>query len=216
VNYSLVAGTALAGSDYVAASGTLHWGTFDVSQQPIVVTIANDSIAESPEAFIVRLSNPSPGASIVNGDASVLIVDDDELFPALGAFPNDWTTPAAAAAGWSVSNEAGAFEGAFSLRSDAVGDNEAAQVEMSRAFAAGNVAFRVRVSSEAGFDFLRFYVDGVKVAEWSGTTNTAWQAFSTPVTAGTHTLRWSYEKDGSASLGTDAAWLDAVTLPGTP
>ena len=26
------------------------------------------------------------------------------------------------------------------------------------------------------------------------------------------TLMWSYEKDGSASFGQDAAWLDAVTL----
>ena len=47
----------------------------------------------------------------------------------------------------------------------------------------------------------------------SGITNTAWQLFSTPVTAGVHTLMWSYEKDGSAAFGQDAAWLDAVTLP---
>jgi len=26
-------------------------------------------------------------------------------------------------------------------------------------------------------------------------------------------LTWSYQKDGSASLGSDAAWIDAVTMP---
>jgi hypothetical protein len=216
VSFATVAGTALAGSDFTARTGTLNWGAGESGTKTLSIVIANDAIAESPESFIVRLGSPSAGASITNGDATVLIVDDDEAFPALGAFPDGWTTPAAAAEGWSVSNEAGAFEGAFSLRSDAIGDNEAAQVEVARTFAAGSVAFRVRVSSEAGFDFLRFYVDGVKVAEWSGTANTAWQQFATPLTAGAHTLRWSYEKDGSASLGTDAAWLDAVTLPGTP
>ncbi len=80
-------------------------------------------------------------------------------------------------------------------------------------FAAGTVSFRVRVSSEAEFDYLRFYVDGVMVREWSGMAVTGWQLFSTPLAAGAHALRWSYEKDGSASLGEDAAWIDAVTLP---
>ena len=216
VSFSTVAGTALAGSDFTARTGTLSWGAGESGTKTFTVAIANDAIAESPEAFIVRLAGPSAGASVTQSDATVLIVDDDEVFPALGAFPDGWTTPAAAAGGWSVSNEVGAFEGAFSLRSDPVGDGEAAQVEMSRTFAAGSIAFRVRVSSEAGFDFLRFYVDGVKAGEWSGTANTAWQAFTTPITAGAHTLRWSYEKDGSASLGTDAAWIDAVTLPPAP
>jgi len=49
--------------------------------------------------------------------------------------------------------------------------------------------------------------------EWSGAANPAWQAFTTPITAGTHTLRWSYEKDASASVGADAAWIDALSLP---
>jgi hypothetical protein len=53
----------------------------------------------------------------------------------------------------------------------------------------------------------------VKVAEWSGTATSGWQAFSVPLEAGAHTLRWSYEKDASASLGVDAGWIDAVSMP---
>jgi hypothetical protein len=70
------------------------------------------------------------------------------------------------------------------------------------------------VSSEANFDFMRFYVDGVMVGEWSGTINAnTWQLFSVPVAAGTRTFRWSYEKDASGTIGQDAAWIDAVVLP---
>jgi len=84
---------------------------------------------------------------------------------------------------------------------------------MTGTFAAGNVSFRVKVSTEPSFDVLSFYVDGVEKGSWSGTSVAGWQLFSTPVTAGSHTLRWSYEKDVSASMGQDAAWIDAVTLP---
>jgi hypothetical protein len=34
-----------------------------------------------------------------------------------------------------------------------------------------------------------------------------------PITAGLHTLTWSYEKDYSTLGGSDAAWIDDVTLP---
>jgi hypothetical protein len=56
-------------------------------------------------------------------------------------------------------------------------------------------------------------VDGEPAGEWSGTSVTGWQAFSLSLPPGPHTLTWSYEKDGNASFGADAAWLDAVVLP---
>jgi len=159
------------------------------------------------------LTTSSAGTGIATPDATVLILDDDELFPPDGAIPSDWTAPAGAAGSWHVSNEPGAYEGAVSLRSDSIDDNEHAEIQVARTFVAGSVTFRVKVSSEAGFDFLRFYVDGVPVASWSGTTNTGWQLYSYTLPAGAHILKWAYEKDASASLGEDAAWIDAVMLP---
>jgi len=215
VNFATAPGTALATSDYMTRSGTLTWPPGDSAPKTITVPIVNDAVAESPESFKVNLSGVSPGARIATPSATVLIVDDDEVFPPSGAFPANWVTPGGATAGWSVSNDPGAFEGAFTLKSDAIGDNEFAQTAFTASFAAGSVSFRVRVSSEPDFDVMRFYVDGVlqPSAQWSGTTNTAWQLYSVPVTAGIHTLTWSFEKDGSASVGQDAAWIDAVTLP---
>ena len=213
VHYATQAGTALATSDYTTTSGTLTWPIGDSAPKTITVPIINDTVAESSETFKVLLSAVTPGTSIATPETTVLIVDDDEVFPLQGAFPVNWTTPGGATQGWIVSNDPGPYEGVYSLRTETISDNETSQVEVAGTFVAGTVSFRLRISSEANFDFLRFYVDGVPLGQWSGTANTAWQLYSTPLTAGAHTLRWSYEKDASASLGQDAAWIDAVTMP---
>ncbi|MGH7894473.1 MAG: Calx-beta domain-containing protein, partial [Candidatus Binatia bacterium] len=215
VNYTMTAGSAVAGSDYTASSGTLSWASGDSTSRTITIAITNDAVAESPEQFTVTLSAVSPGAGLgTPAVATVLILDDDEPFPPLGGFPAGWTVPGTATAGWHVSNDPGAFDGAFALKTDTIDDSQTAQVQTTGTFPAGTVTFRVRVSSELGFDFMRFYVDGVKMGEWSGTANASiWQLASIPVSAGVHTFRWSYEKDASTTIGEDAAWIDAVVLP---
>jgi hypothetical protein len=40
-----------------------------------------------------------------------------------------------------------------------------------------------------------------------------WKRVSVPVTAGTHTFKWSYQKDYSNSVGSDCAWLDFILFP---
>lgn len=217
VKFATAAGTATAGTDFVTQTGTVSWAAGDSSPKSIVVAIVNDAVAEVSETFNVTLSAPSPGLALgTQAAASVLILDDDELFPPAGQLPAGWVVPPGASAGWQVSFETGAAVGVASLRSQTIGDGGTAQIQVARSFVAGSVSFRVKVSSEAGFDALRFYVDGVKVGEWSGTTIATWQTVTLPLTAGSHTLRWSYEKDGSGSVGLDAAWLDAVVLPPAP
>jgi len=213
VSYTTAPGTALVTTDFTAKTGTLTWAGDDSSDKTIAIPIVNNAVSESPKAFKVRISTTSPGAQVTTPEATVTILDDDEAFPRFSAVPDDWTMPAGADGGWHVSNEAGAYEGVYSLRSDEILDGQAAQIETARDLGAGAITFRVKISSEPGFDILRFYVDGVEKGSWSGTSVAGWQLFSTPVTAGSHTLRWSYEKDGSASMGQDAAWIDAVTLP---
>jgi glucose/arabinose dehydrogenase len=58
VQYATQDGTATAGSDYVATSGTLTFNPGQTSQ-PINVTINGDTITEPAETFFVNLSNPS-------------------------------------------------------------------------------------------------------------------------------------------------------------
>jgi predicted outer membrane repeat protein len=75
VSYTTADGTASAGSDYTAASGTL---TFQVGQSTrlISITVHGDTNDEVDETFTVHLSNAS-GADIVDAQATCTIVDDD-------------------------------------------------------------------------------------------------------------------------------------------
>ena len=47
---------------------------------------------------------------------------------------------------------------------------------------------------------------------WAGTRGPTTVSF--PLTAGAHTLRWRYAKDGSVNTGLDAAFIDDVTVTG--
>jgi hypothetical protein len=72
------------------------------------------------------------------------------------------------------------------------------------------VDFIYKVSSEEGHDFLKFYIDGVEITSVSGIID--WNSSSTPLSVGTHTLRWEYSKDMAGSAGRDAAWLDMINV----
>ena len=75
----------------------------------------------------------------------------------------------------------------------------------------GTVIFFYEVSSEASFDYLRFYVNGTQINQWSGTIG--WTSFSYVIpTTGAYTLTWAYEKDGSISTGGDLARVDDIVI----
>lgn len=164
----------------------------------------------------------------MNGTASVTAnflpaAAASEIFPPTCQLPAGWTVPGTAQSGWSVvSNDA--TEGICSLKSNPIGDLQRAQIQFTGTLAAGNITFNRRVSSETGFDCFRFLVDGMQqavggtcsgngVGGIGASGNVAWGPVSVPVTAGPHTLIWSYEKDGSVSTPDDAAYIDAVVLP---
>jgi len=73
------------------------------------------------------------------------------------------------------------------------------------------ISFYRKVSSEAGYDKFIFSVDGIEVDNASGEVD--WTYYSAPVEAGTHSFRFSYEKDYSQVSGHDCAWVDDIMLP---
>ena len=86
VNYATSDGTAAAGTDYTATSGTLTFegnisnGGAGETQKTINVPIANDTIPSDSRTFNLNLSNPAPSGSAVAGapaSAVVTILDDD-------------------------------------------------------------------------------------------------------------------------------------------
>jgi len=120
VSYQTANGTALAGADYAATSGTITFAPGETAKQ-LHVDVIGDLVAEAAESFTVTLSNPV-GASIADGQATGTILNDDDEAapPASGdavAFTvkDNWgagfvgsmaLTPEAALNGWTIEFDA--------------------------------------------------------------------------------------------------------------
>jgi hypothetical protein len=105
------------------------------------------------------------------------------------------------------------YAGTAAARSGTIGNSQSTGMAITLSFeAAGQLSFWHRVSSESGFDYLRFYIDGVQQSQWSGTTS--WAQSSYAVSAGSHSFEWRYTKDSSLSLGSDTAWVDDIAVTG--
>jgi uncharacterized delta-60 repeat protein/uncharacterized repeat protein (TIGR01451 family) len=77
VDYSTSDGTATAGSDYLATSGTLNFAPGEVSKT-FTVSIIDDTLIEGDETVLLKLTNPTGQASLLNPNAATLtIVDND-------------------------------------------------------------------------------------------------------------------------------------------
>jgi uncharacterized repeat protein (TIGR01451 family) len=75
VSYATLDGTAKAGSDYVAAFGTVTFPPGTTSQ-PVTVLVNGDTVFEPDETFLLQLSNPVH-ASLGNAQATCTIRNDD-------------------------------------------------------------------------------------------------------------------------------------------
>lgn len=114
---------------------------------------------------------------------------------------------------WTITSE-DAYEGEYSAKSGNISDYGYSDLMISlETMGEGEISFYRKVSSEENWDFLKFYMDGIKLGEWSGEAD--WQQFTYTVTNGSHILKWTYEKDQNTSSGSDCAWLDNVVFPAT-
>lgn len=112
---------------------------------------------------------------------------------------------------WKV--EPGGYEGTYGARSHDIGDGQSSELVLTYDLTGHDVdaiSFAARVSSENGYDYLRFTIDGVEVRNWSGTQN--WAVYTFAVTPGPHTFKWTYTKDGDGSAGEDSGWIDNVRI----
>ena len=107
VQYATVDGTAVAGTDYTAQSGTVTFAPGQTSRL-ILLTTLYDATPPANDCFTVQLSNPS-GATIQNGSAVVNIVPPS--FPQLtigntSAIEGDTTAHYRGAALWGATDNA--------------------------------------------------------------------------------------------------------------
>ncbi|MCF7919866.1 MAG: hypothetical protein K9N06_08130 [Candidatus Cloacimonetes bacterium] len=112
--------------------------------------------------------------------------------------------------GWNIAGNS--FEGAYCAQSETITHNQSAGLEVElNVLSPEQISFYYKVSSESGYDYLRFYIDGTQMGAWCGSVD--WTQFSTAVSTGIHTFSWIYQKDSSVSSGSDCAWIDYIVFP---
>jgi Zinc carboxypeptidase/FlgD Ig-like domain/Carboxypeptidase regulatory-like domain len=114
---------------------------------------------------------------------------------------------------WQIDSDV-TYSGDFSARSGLLTHNQNSGISIDlNVTYEGELSFNYKVSSEAGYDYLKFYIDGNQEEAWSGEID--WQEKNYVISPGAHTFTWSYEKDGNVSGGSDCAWLDYISFPCT-
>jgi plastocyanin len=79
VSWATSNATAVAGSDYGAANGSLSWQDGEIGEKTFAVAVIDDGADENDETLKLTLSAPTGGATIGNpSQATLRIVDNDD------------------------------------------------------------------------------------------------------------------------------------------
>ena len=172
--------------------------------------------------FLVQIADTVPSKSIVPlyyhiyydnvhfiDTLLIMVGSDFESFESNDFTQYNWTMNSYP---WVIISN-GAHSGNYCARSaQNLSNNSKSQMSISVSIpSAAPLSYYRKVSSEANYDKFILYVDNSPVDETSGSES--WTYFTTMIPAGTHTLKFSYEKDYSQSSGSDCAWIDDISLP---
>ena len=178
----------------------------------------------SDGTFSITASELTPAGSLLildllletgNGSYS----EDYTLNFVIGIIVEDWESGYFSSYDWVpggnspwVITESNPYEGIYCAKSGNISDNQSSELSVELDIIAdGNILFHRKVSSEAAYDFLEFYIDNNLVDKWAGELD--WEEVSFPVFAGTHTFKWIYTKDVYVTNGQDCGWIDFIVFP---
>jgi len=146
----------------------------------------------------------------------------------LGSLDWDFACSGLGCSNWDVDNS-DANSGSSSAQSGLIGDNQSSDMSVTLDVTAdGIIEFYYKVSAEYStsgnyfYDGLEFYIDNTLKGQYqtNGSGDSPWTYVSYDVSAGEHTFRWSYVKDGGGGSTdcvntdcADAAWIDDVVFP---
>ena len=184
-----------------------------------------DSDGSSECIFTIEISEATPIGSIIEFDyeASAGEYNAEKSFTQkAGLVIEDWETGDMSRFNWQTGGNSEweisstvQYEGSYCNKSGFINDNQSTWMSIIyEAAIDDSVTFYLRVSSENGYDFFRFFIDGTQKFAASG--EQGWQRLSFPVTQGTHLFKWQYAKDASVSSGDDCAYIDYLVLPTPP
>ncbi len=203
-------GVLTCSSSYVTVNvGNVSFATLDPGQTSnavFTITIDDDTPIGTPIALNYTVS---AGAYTGNKDFVIqvgLIFEDFES-GTFTMFP--WTHGGNLP--WTIINT-DPYQGVYSAKSGAITHSQSSQLILGYDVGTNDsISFYRKVSSEASYDYLKFYINNQMIAQWAGTV--PWGRVSFPVTAGFKTFKWEYMKDGSVSTGSDCAWIDYIVFP---
>jgi alpha-tubulin suppressor-like RCC1 family protein len=173
----------------------------------ITVTCSANTTSQPRSAKILVSCSGITRTCIVTQAATIISV------PLATALDNSLTWQTGGNGTW-TGQTVDSYDGTDAVRSGVIGNGQESYIQTT-VTGAGTISFWWKVSSEVNYDYLRFYIDGVEQAKISGQTDWAQRSFTISGT-GTHTLKWTYQKDVTISAGQDAGWLDQVTWTASP
>ena len=166
----------------VDRAGTVRWRPRTAGTFSFDISASNPAGSDTRSVEVTVTRNPLPPA--IEAEGLVVSTSADHPWSSLSTVTHD---------------------GVDAAHSADIGDGQTSWMEVE-VEGPGTASFWWRVSSEDEFDFLIFQIDGEESDSMSGLSG--WQQKSLDIPAGSHRLRWSYQKDGSVSENQDRAWVD--------
>jgi alpha-tubulin suppressor-like RCC1 family protein len=151
--------------------------------------------------------------NVVSATARVTMPFSTNLPAALNATNLVWTTSPTNAAWFAQVRET--HDGDVAAQSGPITHGQSSFLQTT-VDGPGTLTFWWKISSEEGFDFLKFFLDNSATPLASISGDTAWKQMTIHLAAGKHSLKWVYAKDGSVSDGQDAGWVDEVVFTPDP
>ncbi len=184
---------------YDIGAGIMEEGLFNVS-------VSANAPAGTYVEFLYEVTSGGYSEQIIYSTIISMVVEDWESGD-LSMF--DWTT--GGNSNWAVTTE-NSYQGSYCIKSGILDHDQSNYLSIQyEVIGADSLSFWYKVSSEIGYDYLKFFIDDVEISSWSG--EVAWARASFLVNEGSHSFKWSYNKDESLSSGNDCAWIDFIVFP---
>jgi subtilisin family serine protease len=193
-------------NDGTTSTVTPSW-TEDSSYATISAAgLLSASSVPSNQSFIITASYTNGGVTKVDTH-TVTIIDSPSisLGDALDNTSLSWSTGGNAS--W-FGQTATSYYGGDAGQSGDILDDQQSYFETTVS-GPGTINFYWQVSSESGYDYLCFSIDGSTQSGCISGTN-SWASKSFAIKEGSHILKWTYSKDTSESSGSDCGWVDKV------
>jgi subtilisin-like proprotein convertase family protein len=166
------------------STGLIYGSTSQVGSFPITVNATNDFGTGSATVTLVVGSLSEGLAAAIDASALTISTAGNQPWRPQALYSHD---------------------GSDAARSGAIQDLQSSEMSTTITGPA-KLTFYWGISSEADYDYLRFYIDNVQQEAISG--EVGWTLREHLIPAGTHTLKWAYIKDDFVRSGLDSGFVD--------